>query len=636
MTTHSRELERSIDQWMDGFGNWVATRFRWIFVIFALLAFFVLFMIPTWEAWLPWAFQGAGLLLGLFYAILFIIIQFGALFWVLGRGRTYWVMPGETGVSFEDYKGNPEILESARRIVTLLRGAKEFKDMGGEAVRGLLLVGPPGTGKSYLAQCISTEAMVPFGYASAPSFQNMFMGVGNLRVMMLYGKARKLARKYGACILFIDEIDAIGMSRGGQAPGMMMGMMGMGGGTGLINELLLQMDPPPQDTWKHRMLRKVGLRKKKAERETVLTMAATNLAESLDQALLRPGRFDRKLVVDHPDAEGRREIIEYYLAKVRHDEMPMEKMISDTIGYTPVSIKHVINQAAVQAHFDGRNSITYRDWRMALETHEWGLRQPIKGMNKDEKRRLAYHEAGHALAQIKLQPHMRFAKVTIIRHGTALGLSANKPMEERYTETREELLAEMQICLASRASEELFLGTGLTGVSSDLNHATLVAQYYIGVYGMADTLVSQLALGPTGTPDVSKIDKMLKDQFQRVKSFLWANRDTVHAIAQGLLEHEELDEDQVIEIIAQAERNRAGDGEEYLYDRTLGFLAASRRAHVLVETNGHPNHANGNGHHDVSETAVVEAPTLPPAEAPAPAVNSGEAGDRREAGPSTG
>src|SRR4051794_40449622 len=264
-----------------------------------------------------------SLLLQLLFAMLFMIIQFVALFWFLARGRTYWILPGETGSTWDDYRGNPEIVENAKRIVILLKGVKEFKEMGGEAIRGLLLCGPPGTGKSYLAQVIANEAQVPFAYASAPSFQNMFFGVGNLKVMGLYKKARKLADVYGACIIFIDEIDAIGMSRqggGGGAGGGLMGMAGMGG-AGLLNELLLQMDPPNIDNSKiAKMLRSLGLRKKVAERPAVLTIGATNLPDVLDQALLRPGRFDRKLWVDSPDYDGRVDVFQYYLKKVKIDE----------------------------------------------------------------------------------------------------------------------------------------------------------------------------------------------------------------------------------------------------------------------------------------------------------------------------
>ena len=204
----------------------------------------------------------------LLFAMMFMIVQFGALFYLLGRGRVYWVQPGETGVYFTDYRGNDQVLEVARRVVRLLEGAKAFKQMGGEITRGVLLEGPPGTGKSYLAQVIANEAGVPFAYASAPGFQNMFMGIGNLRVRMLYGKARKLAKRHGAAIVFIDEIDAIGMARSGQTGGGMMGgggLFGGGAGMGLLNELLLQMDPPNFDNgWWARTLRTLGLRRTRA------------------------------------------------------------------------------------------------------------------------------------------------------------------------------------------------------------------------------------------------------------------------------------------------------------------------------------------------------------------------------------
>ena len=553
-------LDTSINDFIDGLLDSIGKRFGLLLLVAAAAGIFWFFLLPAWASWLPILGTGALLLFQLFFAVMFMIVQFVALFWFLGRGRTYWVKPGETGVGFKDYKGNPEVLESARRIVTLLRGVKGFKEMGGEAIRGLLLVGPPGTGKSYLAQAISTEAGVPFGYASAPSFQNMFMGIGNLRVMMLYGKARKLAKKYGACILFMDEIDAMGAARSNQGPGMGLGGMMFGGGSGMLNELLLQMDPPPQEQSRWgRFLRALGLRKKKAEMPPVLTIGATNLAEVLDPALLRPGRFDRKITVDLPTAEGRREILEYYLAKVKHDEMNYDKLVFDTINYTPVAIKYVINEAAVIATFDGRSTITYRDFTLARETHEWGLRQPIKGMSEEERRRLAFHEAGHCYAQLKLLPRQRMAKVTIIRHGQALGLSATKPLEEMYTHTREELLADIQSSLASRAAEEIFLGTALTGVTSDLEQATRMAAACIGWFGMNGSLYSTRAFGE-GAPDPGmkkEIDKVLKEQYKKVKLLLEENKEAVTAIADGLLEKDELDDEEITERVEAAERAKA-------------------------------------------------------------------------------
>ncbi len=552
-------LDRSINDFIDALLEGIGRKFGLMLLLAAAAAVFWTFLLPGWQRWLPILGTGAMLLFQLFFAVMFMVVQFVALFWFLGRGRTYWVKPGETGVGFKDYKGNPEVLESARRIVTLLRGVKGFKQMGGEAIRGLLLVGPPGTGKSYLAQAISTEAGVPFGYASAPSFQNMFMGIGNLRVMMLYGKARKLAKKYGACILFIDEIDAMGAARANQGPSTGFGGMMFGGNTGMLNELLLQMDPPPQEQSRWgRFLRSLGLRKKKADMPPVLTIGATNLAEVLDPALLRPGRFDRKISVDHPSADGRREILEYYLAKVTHEEMNLDKLVFDTIGYTPVAIKYVINEAAVIAHFDGRNSITHRDFTLARETHEWGLRQPIKNMSEEERRRIAYHEAGHCFAQLKLLPRQRMTKVTIIRHGQALGLSATKPLEEMYTHTREELLADIQSSLASRASEEIFLGTALTGVTSDLEQATRMAAAAIGWFGMNGSLYSVRAFGEMVPDPVMKreIDKMLKDQYKKVKLLLENNKEAVAAIAEGLLQKDELDEDEIAEIVAAADASR--------------------------------------------------------------------------------
>ena len=556
------ELDRKIDGFLGRLGG----LFKLLIWLTALGLFTYYILIPNLETWAPAMMFGAYLIFQLFFAIMFMIVQFAALFWFLGRTRVYWIMPGETGVTFKDYKGNPEILGLADRVVTLLRGVKGFKEMGGQVHRGMLLAGPPGTGKSYLAQCIASEAGVPFCYASAPSFTSMFMGIGNMKVMMLFGKARKLARKYGACIVFIDEIDAIGAARSGQGGNMGMGMggfMGFGGGTGLLNELLMQMDPPPTDqSRKSKLLRKLGLRTKKAELPAVFTMGATNLVQVLDQALLRPGRFDWKITVERPSQEGRKEVLEYYLEKIKHEpDLPVDRLATEMItpeglGYSPVEIKFVVNEAVVHAHFDGREAATYADFRHAMETREYGLRQQISGRSIEDKRRVAYHEAGHAIAMVRLYTRKRLDRLTLMQYGElrgAEGVAFDKAKEEIHIQTKEDLLVDMQITLASKAAELIFLGTETTGMGGDIPMASVRALQYVRC-GMGGQYFTLNFWGEPTPHERQAAERVLQQQFKLAKTLLEQNKPHVHAIVEALMEKEELLGEEVEEIIDRIDR----------------------------------------------------------------------------------
>src|SRR6266496_1144380 len=566
--TQRDELDRSIDIGMDQFGRFAKRRWIWLVLLSLVLWYFFFTMLPQLSAPSPGTVLTYVFQIG--FAVMFIIIQFGALFWFLGRPRLYWVMPGETGVSFDDYKGNPEVLEAARRIVLLLRGTAEFKEMGGQAVRGLLLTGDPGTGKSYLAQCMSTEAGVPFAYASAASFQAMFIGMNVLMIKRLYTKARRLAREYGACVVFMDEIDAIGMSRsaagrGGIGMGMGGGLFGAGGGgMGGLNELLMQMDPPNIETgWFKKILRILGLYHSRVQNQPVLTVGATNIPEQLDAALLRPGRFDRKIHVAPPTDKYRPEVIEYYLNKVqRVDGISIAALSQRMVNYTPVAIKHVINEGVIIAHFDGRDKITYKDLVEAQDVHEYGLRQ-LSELTPIERRRLAYHEAGHTVACYYLMDRYFPAFVTMHMHGDlegAAAFAAWRQKETIITNNKDDVLARIRVALASRAAEELFLDVQLSGVTGDFASATQMAGLYIGAYGMDGSISSFLAFNnglganPTALPNFAeRVENVLQTQLKAVKQLFHEHSEAIIAVAEALIEREELVADEIKQLITEAD-----------------------------------------------------------------------------------
>ncbi len=608
----SGNLDRSIDLGMDQFGRFVRLRWLWLVLLAIVMWYFIAYIVPQLSppspgSILTYAFQ-------IVFAVLFGIMQFVAIFWFLGRPRLYWVLPGETGVTFDDYKGNPEVLEAARRIVTLLRGVKEFQEIGGTPIRGLLLTGDPGTGKSYLAQCMSTEAGVPFAYASAASFKAMFIGMDILMIRRLYTKARKLAREYGACVIFLDEIDAIGMARGGQNGGMGMGMgMGMFGGMGggALNQLLMEMDPPNIETgWFKKIMRTLGLAHGRTQSQPVLTVGATNLPDTLDRALLRPGRFDRKVHVAAPTDKYRPEVIEYYLNKVQHeDSVSVVALSARMVEYTPVAIKHVINEATVIAHFDGRDKISYRDLIEAQDVHEYGLRQ-LSELTPIERRRLAYHEAGHTVACYYLLDRHFPAFVTLHMHGDlegAAAFAAWRPKETVITKSKQDIQAHMRIALASRAAEELFLDVNLSGVTGDFASATQLAAAYIGMYGMDGTLTSILAFqqagiggGGIGIPKMAeRIEGLLQAQMKEVKQLFHDHSEAVIAVAEALIEREELVADEIKQLIDEADSRKVIKSVLNDFEPLLGLPESK---------NGHATVTNGNGYSN--GTGAISAPRI--------------------------
>lgn len=506
-------------------------------------------------------------LLRLVFTAALIIGQFAAMFWFLGRTRQYTIYPGAEGVSFKDYRGQPELLDQAKQVVKLLRGVRVFEQAGGEPLSGLLLEGPPGTGKTWLAQAISTEAGVPFYYVDASSMNSMFVGIAPLKVANLYRKARKAAKQYGASIIFIDEIDAIG-SRSGVAevggggrsfqPNRLPIMFGgMGASSGLLSTLLIEMSGfSLEHGWWARQKRwfyKTFLRRSPPKPEKrVLTIGATNRIQALDAALLRPGRFDKKIRIDAPDLEGRRDIIAYYLSKMAHDESVDPLILAaETPGYTPADLKYLLNEALRYALFDGRTYVNTRDIRLAQPEHEMGLRNPIKNLSPEAKRRLAAHEAGHAIAIRLFRPTYRISRITIVRQGFALGHVWSYPATEEYDymSSYEQLMNRLRVSVAGKAGEMEYCGVGeqTLGVGGDFANirAVLAAMADAGMFGPLGTA----SLSADGFNPTKEMREAMEETFRmvldEVRMAFRLHREMGEALIALLIKKDELLADEV-------------------------------------------------------------------------------------------
>ena len=470
-----------------------------------------------------------------------------------GKSKARMIPPDELNVKFDDIAGADEAKEEIQEIVEYLRDPIRFQLIGGKIPKGCLLVGEPGTGKTLMAKAVACEAGVPFFSISGSDFVEMFVGVGASRVRDMFAQARKNT----PCLIFIDEIDAVGRSR----------FSGWGGGHDereqTLNAMLVEMD---------------GLE----SRNGVIVLAATNRPDVLDPALLRPGRFDRQVVMDLPDIAGRRKILEVHVKKIKVAEgVDLDVIARTTPGFSGADLANICNEAALLAARRGKESVSQAELEEARDKVSYGSERRSRKITDRERRLTAYHEAGHALVALHDEHCTPVHKVTIIPRGQAyLGATFTMPKEDVYTKSKLELEAEMAMSMGGRAAEELVMGDITTGASADIQHLTEIAKRMVCIFGMTDII------GPAKVGDFSvhphlRIDGPVPDQLapetareidleirrlvntalEKARNCLTEHRDELEKLAQALLERETLSIDEIDVLLGRkpAEPETAAD-----------------------------------------------------------------------------
>ncbi len=518
---------------------------------------------------------------------------------MVAAGRSPHVMyrPSEIPVGFDDVVGLGVVKDEVVKTLNLFLAHRTFHErMGGNPRKAILFEGPPGTGKTHMAKAMAREAGVPFLFVSASAFQSMYYGQTNRKIRSFFKQLRKISRREGGAIGFIEEIDAIAGARSGMRSAATPGVDpargveridSREGITGVVNELLVQLQSFEQPTMSAR-LRGASIdfvnRFLPAERQlskraplppNMLVIGATNRAADLDPALLRPGRFDRSLHFDLPSRSGRREIIDYYLAKKAHDaeldrDDRRDQLAAMTFAYSPVMIEHLFDEGLVWALRNGREAMDWSDVQQAKLTEEIGLKQPVE-YTQDEKRTIATHEAGHAVVAHLVGVGRKLEVLSIIKRRDALGLLAHSDAEERFTRTRTEMVAAIQIGFGGMTAEELFFGESGTGPGGDLAAATRIAAQMVGAFGMANSLVSFEAIepGPISNGIVARVladdearqavERMLNQAKSEVRSLLDEHRHLVVALRDALMEREELVGDEIVEVLQHAAGKRQAE-----------------------------------------------------------------------------
>ena len=460
-----------------------------------------------------------------------------------GKSKAKLLTPDQKKVTFTDVAGVNEAKEELEEIIDFLKDPKKFQRLGGKIPKGVLLMGPPGTGKTLLARAVAGEADVPFFSMSGSDFVEMFVGVGASRVRDLFEQGKKNA----PCIIFIDEIDAVGRHRGA----------GLGGGHDereqTLNALLVEMD---------------GFE----STEGVILISATNRPDVLDPALLRPGRFDRRIVVNAPDVRGREGILKVHTAKIpQASDVDLAVLARSTPGFSGADLANLVNEAALRAARFNKMKVEMADFEFAKDKVMMGSERRSLVMSEEEKRITAYHEAGHALVAVLVPEADPLHKVTIIPRGMALGLTQQLPLEDRYTYSRSYLEANLRVLMGGRIAEEIVFGSErmTTGAGNDLERCTELARKMVCEWGMSERMgpltfgkrEESIFLGKefarhqdyseaTAVQIDDEIRRFVNDAYAGARRYLESNRESLEAITQALLEHEVLDGDTIYEIIS--------------------------------------------------------------------------------------
>ena len=443
-------------------------------------------------------------------------------------------------ITFKDVAGADEAKQELEEVVEFLKSPQKYNELGAKIPKGVLLYGPPGTGKTLLAKAVAGEAGVPFFSISGSDFVEMFVGVGASRVRDLFDQAKKSA----PCIVFIDEIDAVGRQRGA----------GLGGGHDereqTLNQLLVEMD---------------GF----SANEGIIMIAATNRPDILDPALLRPGRFDRQIVVDRPDIKGRKEILKVHVkGKPMGDDIELEVIAQRTPGFTGADLSNLVNEAALLTARRDKKVINMPEMEEAAERVIMGPERKSRVISDKEKRLTAYHEGGHTVVGMLLEHTDPVHKVTIIPRGRAGGYTLSLPKEDKYYATRSEMLDELKVLLGGRVAEAIVLKEISSGASNDLQRATALARQMICEYGMSENIgpvtfghrQDQVFLGRDIARDkdyseevAAEIDKevrsFMENAYAATEKLLQDNLDVLHVIAQALIERETLDEEEIKQLV---------------------------------------------------------------------------------------